>query len=235
MTATILIALAAAAAPQMQMQMQSSSTDSTVTVTSTQTVRIPATGASLYVTIDGTAETASGALARVAEKLRAVSDSIRGFGRRVVADAPIPYRVAAVAPQNGYPNASSTGFIAHTLIRVRVLNIADLALFHAAVLTAGAANVTGQTFESASSDSTWRSLAAKATAGARETAETLAGTHGKRLGALVETHASGSGGTYQSPSQISLDPRSNVYGASAPEVVVTMNVTHRFRLVPGGS
>jgi uncharacterized protein YggE len=212
------------------MQVQSSTTDTTVSVTHSRATRTVATGATVYVVIDGTAETTAAALSRVNEKLKAVSDTLARFGTRVHVDAPIPYKVG-INSQPGYPPASSTGYIAYTLLRVDVARISDFGTVQAAALGAGAASITGVTFGSSAADSLWRSNVGAATAAAHATAEMLAATQGKRLGELLDMSANRSANDYQGGSGISLDPRSSGYGG-APEIMVSTNVSVRYRLLP---
>ena len=66
-----------------------------VTVTASRNSRIVADRASLYVVVEGTAETAPDAVARVETKLKAVSAALKGFGSRQEVDAPIAQALGA--------------------------------------------------------------------------------------------------------------------------------------------
>ena len=227
----VVIAAALLALPQIQVQ--SSTTDTSITVSVGRPLRIAANAASMFAVIEGTSETTAGAIARVDEKVKVVTDSLSRLGRRVVADKPVPYRMTAIIPQAGYgyPSPTAGGFITHVLLRVRVPDIQDLAVVQSTLLSAGAASITGQTFEIPDSDDAWAQNTRTASSSARAAAATLAAEQGKRLGRLVATSSHGYGGGSQS-SQISLDPRNQTYGA-APEVVLTTTVTLVFQLLPG--
>jgi hypothetical protein len=78
-----------------------------VTVTASRNSRILADRASLYVVVEGTAETAPDAVARVETKLKAVSAALKGFGSRLEVDPPIAYAVGATPAPNGYLGAAT--------------------------------------------------------------------------------------------------------------------------------
>jgi uncharacterized protein YggE len=216
-----------------QVQIQSSATDTSLTVSATRPIRIAAGAASMYAVIEGTSETATGAIAKGAEKAKAVTDSLSRLGKRAVWDRPIPYRLSPIIPQagyGGYPNPSSGGFINHVLVRVRVPNIQDLAIVQASILSAGAVGITGQTFETAEADSTWAQNIKALGNAARTAASALAEEQGKRLGRVIVTNSNAYGNSSQS-GQITLDPRSQSYGGP-PESSITTTYSITFQLQP---
>jgi uncharacterized protein YggE len=204
--------------------------DSIVTATASRTTRVAADRATFYVVVEGTAETAPDAVARVLTKLKAVSDALAGFGNRVEADRPIAYTVGATPAPNGYPgNLSPPSNIARSLIRVRVSRVDQLANVIGAALAAGAANGSSVSFESSVADSVRRAQISEALAVARSDAEAMAAALNGRLGAFVDVSTSGQQGFPQT-NVLNLDNR---FGQQpfAPEVTVTANVTVRYRLV----
>lgn len=67
--------------------------DSIISVTASRSVRIAPDRASVYVYIEGSAETAMGAVARAEAKVKGVSDALRAPETRVEAERPIAYSV----------------------------------------------------------------------------------------------------------------------------------------------
>jgi uncharacterized protein YggE len=204
--------------------------DSVLTVTASRTTRIAADRSSFYVIVEGTAETAPDAVARVDTKLKAVSDAIKGFGARVEADHPIAYAVGPTPPPNGYPVSTAPATnLARSLIRVQLNRPDQIAQLIAAALAAGASNTTTLAFESSLADSVRRTRIADVLAVARSDAEAMAQALGGHLGAFVDATTSGGQG-FQQPASLSFDSRFGMQ-APAPEIPITTTVTVRFRLV----
>jgi uncharacterized protein YggE len=204
--------------------------DSIITVTASRTARIAADRASLYVTLEGTAETAADAVARVDTKIKGVTEALKALGTRVVFEPPIAYAVGPTPAPTGYPGvATPASNLARTVIRVNVTGSERLAHMIAAVLGAGAVSTSSVTFEATAADSVRRTRIAEALAVGRLDAETIASSLGGRLGALVDVSTTGGTG-FQQPTVLSFDNRFGQQ-AMAPEVAITTNVTVRYRLV----
>jgi len=204
--------------------------DSIVTVTASRISRIAPDRASLYVVVEGTAETAVDAVARVETKLKGVSEALKGFGSRVEADRPIAYTVGATQAPNGYPGAATPASnLARTVIRVQLARPDQIAHVVAAALGAGAVSTSSLTFESTVADSVRRTRIADALAAARMDAEAIALSLGGRLGPLVDVSTTG-GFSFQQPSMLNFDNRFGQQ-AAAPEVTINTSVTVRYRLI----
>ena len=204
--------------------------DSIVSASETRSSRIVPDQASLYIIVEGSAETATDAVARVETKLKAVSDALKGYGSHLEVDRPIAYSVGATPAPNGYPGAATPPTnLARSVIRVQLIKPAELSHVVAAALNAGAATSSALTFESSVADSVRRVRTAEALAAARTNADAMAKALGGRLGSLVEVSTAGAGPT-NFPQNFSLDNR--VFTQSvAPEVVVSASVTVRYRLI----
>lgn len=213
------------------LQGQTLARDSTISINATRTARIPADRASFYVIVEGTAETAPDAVARVETKIKAVTDALKGAGGRVEVDRPIPYTVGAPPNPNGFPVASATSSnLARSVIRVQLWQVDRLAHVMAAGIAAGAASTSTIMFESSMADSVRRAKFAEAIAAAHADAEAMATGLGGRLGAFVDATSTGTPG-FQQQSTLSFDNRFGLQQTPAPEVVVTATVTVRYRLI----
>jgi uncharacterized protein YggE len=215
----------------MQAQVVQAFRDSVITVTASRNSRIVADRASLYVVIEGTAETAPDAVARVETKLKAVSAALKGFGSRLEVDAPIAYAVGATPLPNGFPGvASPASNIARSVIRVQLIRPAEVANVVAAALSAGAASSSALTFESSVADSARRARIAEALAAARMDAEAIAQALGAHLGALVDVSTTGGNPGFQGQNTLSFDNRFTQQ-AMPPEIAINTSVTVRYRLI----
>jgi uncharacterized protein YggE len=176
--------------------------DSIVTVTSSRSTHIAADKASLYIVIEGTAESAPDAVTRVETKMNAVSEALKPFAGRAEIDRPMTYSVGPSATQNIYPPSTAPATtLARAVIRVQLHRLDQMA----------------------------RLVATAIAAGARADAEVLARSVGGTIGALVDVSTSGGQAFSQSP-VLNLDARFG--GQSpAPEVVITATVTVRYRLL----
>jgi uncharacterized protein YggE len=217
-------------APEMT---QVRSTDTTLSVTVSRSIRVAADRASMFVTVEGTGESPSGALTRTTQRAAVVQDTLRRFGSRITIGKPLPFNVALVMPQQSYPSQpQSPSYVARTLIKVSLSHIDDLGAVQASALAAGATTSTGFSFESSVMDSIWRSRISEATRETRAVAASMASEQGKTLGPLIDLNTGSTGG-FNPPPQIQFDAR---YGsgsyAGVPEVVINANVTARYRLLP---
>ena len=204
--------------------------DSIVTVTSSRSTHIAADKASLYIVIEGTAETAPDAVTRVETKMNAVSEALKPFAGRAEIDRPMTYSVGPSAVQNVYPPSTAPATtLARAVIRVQLHRLDQMARLVATAIAAGASTTSTFSFESAAADSVRRERLGEAVAGARADAEVLARSVGGTIGALVDLSTQGGQTFLQSP-VLNLDSR---FGGQspAPEVVITATVTVRYRLL----
>lgn len=204
--------------------------DSVVTVTATRTARIAPDRASFFLSVEGSAETATDAVARAETKLQRVGDALRGVSPRVEFERPL---TISVGPTNrgGYPSAASPlPQTARAVIRVHVARLEQVAPVIAAALEAGAGGTFGMSYESSAADSVRRERTAQAIAGAREEAAAVARALGVRLGGLADVSVGG-GPIFQTPSSFNFDVGFS-QSTPAPEVIVTSSVTLRYRLIP---
>ena len=204
--------------------------DSVITVSVSRAAHVAADRASLYVVIEGTAETALDAVARVETKIKAVADAIKAFVPRVESDKPFAYAVGPTPAPSGFPGtASPPSNIARSVIRVQFSHPEDIARLVAAALAAGAASTSTYSFESSVADSVRRARIGEAMTVARADAEVMARSLGGQLGGIVDATSTAVFGFTQPPT-LSLDTRFPPQYPT-PEVVVTASVTVRFRLV----
>ena len=204
--------------------------DTTLSISATRTVRIMADRASIFVAVEGSAETPAGAVTRLDQKVKVILDSLTHLGRRVQADRPIGFGVL-LAPNNGYPASTTPSYLARAAIRVLVSRLDGLSAVQAAMISGGAINTGGQSYESSATDSTFRAKVAEALASARQTAESMALAQGFRLGPMIDMSTNGPN-QFQQSGQISFDPRTQSSISTAPDIVVSANVSIRFRLLP---
>ncbi len=205
--------------------------DSIVTVSASRTTKVPPDRASLYLVVEGTAETPADAIARVDIKLKGVVDALRGFGSRVKLDPPVAYGVGPSPALNGYPAAAAPATnLARSVIRVQLDRPEQTAQIIGAAIGAGAASSSSLTFESSVVDSVRRARIGEALGVARSDAEAIASSLGARLGALVSVSTTGGSFPFQASSTLNFDTRFGQQ-AQAPDVTVTTNVTVQYRLV----
>lgn len=205
--------------------------DSMVTVSASRTTRIAPDRASMYLIVEGTAETAPDAIARVQAKLKTVTDALKGFGSQVKLDAPISYGVGPTPNQTGYPvPASPPTNLARFVVRVQLDRVDQLASVVAAAIGAGAGTSSSLMFESSVADSVRRSRITDAIAAARLDAEAVAASLGGRLGSLVSVTSTGGAFPFQGPSNLIFDNRFS-QPTQVPDVQINTNVTVQFRLV----
>lgn len=205
--------------------------DSIITVSSQRTTRIAPDRVSFFIVVEGSAETAPDAVARVETKLRPVLAGLKGLGSMVEMSSPVAYSVGSASPPVGYPVAGGPlSQLARSVIRVQSSHPDQLTKVIATAIAAGASSATGMTFESTLADSIRRARIAEALTAAREEAEAIARAVGGRLGPLVEVTTGGSPGPIFGPSQFNLDNRFGSQG-NAPEVTISSTVTVRYHLV----
>jgi len=206
--------------------------DSIIAVTASRTSRLVPDRASLFVIVEGTAETAADAVARVDTKLKGVTDALRGFATRADVDRPISYSVGPTTNPIGYPVVQGAGTnTARAVIRVSTTRTDQISGLVAAALGSGAVNSSSLTFESSVADSVRRTRIAEVLNAAKGDAEALAQALGGHLGAVVDVSTNGGGPTFNQPTYIVFDNRFNGGQSSAPEVIITTSVTVRYRLL----
>jgi uncharacterized protein YggE len=205
--------------------------DSILMVSSSRTARVMADRASMYVVVDGAAETAADAVARAGTKMKGVVDALKALGNRVEAERPISYTVGMTASQNGFPQpATPLSYTARSLVRITVMHPEELGSTLASILTAGAANTSGLAFEYSGADSVHRAREVEAIAAARADAQAMAAALGGHVGALVDVSTSGAPINNPFGNVLNFDVR---FGAQTPppELTISATVTMRFRLI----
>jgi uncharacterized protein YggE len=205
--------------------------DSIISVSASRTSRVAPDRASFYVIVEGTAETAPDAIARVDTKVKMVADALKALGPRVTLDAPIAYGVGPSPAPNGYPGVATPATnLARSVIRVQLSRPEQIANVVAAAIGAGAASSSSLAFESTVTDSVRRARIGEALSVARMDAEAIASSLGARLGAMVSVTTNGGQFGFQAPSTLNFDTRFGQQ-ALAPDVTVTTTVTVQYRLV----
>jgi len=205
--------------------------DSTISVSATKITRIAPDRASMFVLVEGSAETPADAVARAETKLKAVSDALKALGPRTEVDRAITYSVGPAPQPNMYPAPTlPTSNVSRAVLRVSVVGLDQLARVAAAALGAGSSGVSSIMFESSAADSVRRSRMTDALAQARADAAALAAALGGKLGELVEVTSNAGPLGFQGPTMLNFDARFS-QPPQAPDVSISSSVTVRFRLV----
>lgn len=206
--------------------------DSVITVSASRTTKVAPDRASLYLIVEGTAETPTDAVARVDVKLKLVSEALKALGSRVALDPPIAYGVGPSPAVNGGYSGMNTPAtnLARSVMRVQLNRPEQTANVVATAIGAGAATSSSLTFESSVADSVRRARIGDALNVARMDAEAIASSLGARLGTLVSVSTSGGPFGFQGPGMLNFDNRFGQQ-ASVPEITVTTTVTVQYRLI----
>lgn len=205
--------------------------DSVITVSASRVSHIVPDRASFYVVVEGTAETATDAVARVETKLKAVTDALKTFGARVDADRAIAYAVGPTPAPNGYPGvATPASNLARSVIRVQITRPDQVAHVIAAALAAGAASTSTLSFESSATDSVRRARIGEVLGVAKLDATTIATSLGGHLGGLVDVSSTAQQG-FQQSATLNFDNRFGQQSL-APEIAITTSATVRYKLLP---
>ena len=206
--------------------------DSVITVTATRTARVAPDRATLYLIIEGTAETATDAVARVETKLKVVTDALKTLGSRITVEPAMAYGVGPTPSPNGFPSTAMPATnLARSVLRVQVTRPDQVANIVATAIGAGAAGSSSLTFESSVADSVRRARIGEALGVARADAEAIAASLGARIGALVGVTTGTQNFGFQQPTMLTFDNRYFGQQAPAPDVVVATTITAQFRLV----
>jgi uncharacterized protein YggE len=227
----ILLALVPTALFAQNSRLDTSDGEPRIVVTATKTGRAVPDKVTMYVTVEGSGETTSGAVQRANEKLQSVTAAIRSLSAPDGIQS-MPYGVSPAPNVNGYPGApTQTSYVSRYVIRVQPKSIDQITALASAAIAAGASMATPPTFEALSADSVRRVRYTEALAQARRDAEVLAAALGGRLGSIIEVSSSGT------PNQVFGQPsfsfRSYEYmgPAPSPDVIVAATVTVRYRFV----
>ncbi|MCU0633613.1 MAG: SIMPL domain-containing protein [Gemmatimonadaceae bacterium] len=205
--------------------------DSVVSTTVTRTVRVAPDRATLFVGIDGTAETAREAVARAEAKVAQVRDALTRAGAGVELGPAVTVSVGPSPNMRGFPSPSvASSYSARVAMRLTVTRLTALATSVAAALDAGAAQGSYPAFESSQADSVRRAVAAEALPIARRELEAVAAGLGGQLGALLEVSTSTMDRSPGVGTMIAFD---GSFGGPTipPDVAFTVNITVRYRLV----
>jgi len=203
--------------------------DTSVHIGVQRTLRAAPDRATFFVTSEGTAETATDALARAEAKLAAVTAALRAIGPSVELGAPV---TLALGPTHArmYPPPQQRTLTARLAVRVHVRAMSQLARVLAASWEAGAATMSSVVFESAAIDSLRQAEYASAITQARQDAEAIARAMGARVATVGDVTSSHFNAPHQQ--QIHLPPDgSHGHTATAPEVVANLSIQVRFRIV----
>lgn len=205
--------------------------DSVIAVNANRLVRLAPDRASLFVTVEGTAETSRDALARAESKLVAVMAALRALGAGVELGTPVPYSVGPTPGARGYPGAPTSPTItARTAVRVHVARLSLLPSTFVAASDAGAAGTGALAFESSQADSARGAEVTAALIAARREADAIAAALGGRIGGIVDVNTSSQDRGYQLPAMLPMESGMG-QPSYAPEVTLSIMVNVRFRLV----
>ncbi|WP_411279509.1 SIMPL domain-containing protein [Gemmatimonas sp.] len=203
--------------------------DTLVTVSAVRNSKVLPDRASLYLIVEGTAETPADAIARVDIKLKTVSDALSKFGSRVRVEAPISYGVGPSPQPNGFPgNTAPATSLSRSVLRVQIDRLDQLGQIVAAAVSAGAGTSSSLTFEASTADSVRRSRIGETLDAARRDAEVIASALGAKLGAIVSVNSTGNFG-FQQPTALYFDSRFGQQ-AQAPEIQMSTSVSVTFRM-----
>lgn len=203
-----------------------------IVVSVTRTTRIVPDRASLYATVEGSAETPADAMRRVQQKLDAVLGAVRALGARVDPPVAVPYGIVPAPTSGGFGQpASGLPYIARYAVKLLPRQLDQLQEVAAAAIAAGATSTSNLVFESSAADSVRRALTADAVRQAQRDADLMAESLGGRRGALVDVTL---GATQFSGFQTNTIAFTSRFDGGAPaglpEVPVTSSVTVRYRL-----
>lgn len=204
--------------------------DSTISVSATKSTRIAPDRASMFVLVEGSAETPADAITRVETKLKTVADALKGAGSRVEVERSMTFSVGPAPQPNMYPApVVPPSNVSRAVLRVNVASVDQVARVTATALAAGASSIANVTFESSVADSVRRARMTEALAVARADAQTLAAALEGKLGPLVDVSTNSPNIGFQGPSAINFDSR-YMGPTQIPEVVIVSSVTVRYRL-----
>src|SRR5258708_7155218 len=206
-------------------------TDSTIVVSATRTAHVAPDRGAMFVIVEGTAETAADANARVETELRAANAALKALGQRIEMERPVGYGVSLAQSPNGYPMPTNpASYVSRSVIRVQINRVDQISAAVAAAIGAGATSTSSLSFESSVADSVRRARVADALGVARNDALALAAALGGRLGALVDVTTTAPNFGFAGQTTLTFDNR---FGQPAvpPDLVITATVTMRFRLV----
>ena len=205
--------------------------DSTISITTTRSIRVAPDRATMYLLVEGSAETPRDAVARVETKLKAVTDAVNALTPRPDVDRPMIISTGPTPPPNMYPApAGPPTHLSRAVIRVQMNRIDQIAQVGAAALTAGAAGVSSITFQSSVADSIRRARATDAIAVARADATALATALEGRLGTLIDLSSTGPTFDYYGPTQLNFDGRF-FQPPQVPEINIVATVSIRYKLL----
>jgi uncharacterized protein YggE len=205
--------------------------DSTISVSATKVTRIVPDRATMYVLVEGSAETPSDAVTRAETKLKAVSEALKTLGSSAEPDRAITYSVGPTPQPNVYPGAGvPQSNISRAVLRVSMNRVDQIARVAAGALAAGASGVSTITFESTVADSVRRSRMTEALAVARADALALATALNGKLGGLVDVTSTAGNIGFAGPAMLNFETRF-MQPTQVPEVTITTSVIVRYRLI----
>ncbi len=231
MTIARLLSLLALAFALVPSALQALARDSILTVTAMSSATVKADRAIFYLTVEGTAESATEAMTRAEARVPAVLAALRGLGEGVTIDSPIPGHIGPANPR-GYPSPSPTpSYTSRVLVRVTFTRLELLQRAAAAALDAGATAASAVIYESADEQAVRSRIRNEALAAARAEAAATAAAMGARLGGLADVSVNIMDRQRFGPNLVNLEPGFNPQSPT-PDVTVTTQVTVRYRLAP---
>jgi len=205
--------------------------DSTISVSATKITRIVPDRATMYVLVEGSAETPSDAVTRAETKLKAVSEALKTLGSSAEPDRAITYSVGPTPQPNVYPGAAvPQSNISRAVLRVSMNRVDQIARVAAGALAAGASGVSTITFESTVADSVRRSRMTEVLAVARADALALATALNGKLGGLVDVTSTAGNIGFAGPAMLNFETRF-MQPTQVPEVTITTSINVRYRLI----
>jgi uncharacterized protein YggE len=202
--------------------------DSVLAVNTMRSVRLTPDRATLFLAVDGTAETSQDALARGNAKMTAVLAALRAMGPTVEVGRPSIYALGPTSTR-GYPMPpqSTPTITARLTVRVHVNDLGNLSRVLAAAHDAGPASISSLSYEATASDSVRRANLAAAVEESRLDAEALARALGGRITGMVDATITTNDRAGFGPTMLAFE--GNFNQAAAPEVLLSMNLSVRFR------
>jgi uncharacterized protein YggE len=195
--------------------------------------RIPPDRASVHLLIESKAPEASTAATSNARAVQTVRDSLRRLGLDsavTTASYNVGPNYEALPADRGAPRL--VGYVARTMLRVRLTRIDQVGRVIDAGLAAGAAGVQGVLFEASSAQAARRDALALAAAAARQDAEVLARSLGRSLGPLISSSTGNVAGGSVMRYPVSASSADFSTQIAPNEIVVNAVVTTKWKFIP---
>lgn len=216
-------------APWAVMAQQQSAPLPTIVMVGRAEVSLSPSRATVELGVESHAATAAAASSLNAQRVRRVTDAIRGSRGRTDSLRSVGL---TIGPNYDYSHDRKlVDYVATTILRVQVLDLDKLGAVLDAALTGGATNVPGITFETDSLDSGRQTALTRAIGQARRDAETAAAALGGRLGAMVELTTAPLDDRPLGFQVVQAGSRSGAGSVNAQRVVIEVGVQGRWTFV----